>query len=224
VGIATSAAGDFVYVIEQDSATSANLLGFAENASTGALTAMPGVTVNPGNVASTGFASGVSPSGILGDKTGTHLYVTDNVQNQIAAYSIGSNGVPTPIAGGTAGTDAGPMGMAFDLSGKYLYVVAYTANSIDGFTLGAGGVPVRSTVAASVQAGTGPTCVTISGAPSDANPSHGIYLYTSNGLNSNVTGEQLNPADGSLDEIVGTPFSGSPLPTCIVTVPAFPLR
>ena len=124
----------------------------------------------------------------------------------------------------TAGTDSGPMGMAFDLSGKYLYIAAYNANAIDGYVLGANGQPVRASVAASVQTGTGPTCVTISGAPSDANPSHGIYLYTSNGLQSNVTGEQLNPADGSLDQIPGTPFSGSPLPTCLVTVPAFPLR
>jgi 6-phosphogluconolactonase len=222
VGIATSAVGNFVYVIEQDSATSANLLGFTETASTGALTAMAGVTINPGNVPSTGFESGVSPSGILGDKTGTHLYVTDSVQGQVAAYSIGSNGVPSLI--GTTPTDAGPMGMAFDLSGQYLYVVAYTANAIDGFTLATNGLPVRSTVASSVQAGTGPTCVTISGAPSDANPSHGIYMYVSNNLSNNVMGEQLNPANGGLDEITGTPFSGSGLPTCIVTVPAFPLR
>jgi 6-phosphogluconolactonase (cycloisomerase 2 family) len=222
VGIATSAVGSFVYVIEQDSAASANLLGFSETASTGALAAMPGVTINAGNVPSIGFASGVSPAGLLGDKTGTHLYVTDSVSNQVATYSIGANGVPSLL--GTAGTDAGPMGMAFDLSGKYLYVVAYAANAIDGYVLGAGGQPVRSSVASSVQTGTGPTCVTVSGAPSNANPTHGIYLYTSNGLNSNITGEQLNPADGSLDQIPGTPFSGSPLPTCLVTVPAFPLR
>jgi 6-phosphogluconolactonase (cycloisomerase 2 family) len=222
VGVATSTVGNFVYVIEQDSAVTTNLLGFAQNPSTGALTPMAGVTINPGNVPSTGFASGVSPSGILEDKTGTHLYVTDSVQGQVAAYSIGSGGVPSLI--GTTATDAGPMGMAFDLSGQYLYVVAYTANAIDGYTLAASGLPVRSTVAASVQAGTGPTCVTVSGAPSDADPSHGIYMYTSNNLNSDVTGEQLNPKDGSLDQITGTPFSGSPLPTCIVTVPAFPLR
>ena len=222
VGIATSAVGNYVYVIEQDSAVTNNLLGFTENPSTGALTAMAGVTINPGNVPSSGFVSGVSPSGILGDKSGTHLYVTDSVQGQVAAYTVGAGGVPSLI--GTTPTDAGPMGMAFDLSGQYLYVAAYTANAVDGFTLAANGLPVRSTVARSVQAGTGPTCVTISGSPSNANPSHGIYMYASNNLSSNLSGEQLNPKDGSLDEIPGTPFSGSPLPTCVVTVPAFPLR
>ena len=224
VGIATSAAGNSVYVIEQDAASTNNLLGFAENATTGALTPLAGVTINPGNVVSTGFATGTAPSGILEDKTATHLYITDQTADQVASYSVGANGIPTPIAGGVAPTEAGPMGMAFDLSGKYLYVVAYTANTIDGYTLGASGQPVRSSVAGSVQTGTGPTCVTISGAPSNADPSHAVYLYTSNALGGNITGEQLNPQDGSLDQILGTPFGGSALPTCAVTVPAFPLR
>jgi 6-phosphogluconolactonase len=233
MGITTSPVGNFVYVIEQDSASTNNLLGFAENPTTGALTPLAGVTINPGNVPSTGFATGTSPNGILEDATGTHLYVSDSISDQVWSYSIGANGVPAPINNTSsqqvlAPTEAGPMGMAFDLSGKYLYVVDYTANTIDtfaigtnGFTLGSGGQPVRL---ASVQAGTGPTCATISGAPSNANPSHAEYLYTSNALSSNVTGEQLNAQDGSLVQIPGEPFSGSALPTCAVTVPAFPLR
>jgi 6-phosphogluconolactonase len=222
VAITTSASGNFVYVIEQDSASSANLLGFSENASTGALTPLAGVTINPGNVPSNGFTSGPNPSGILEDATASHLYVADQTLNQVATYTVGANGIPTPLA--TTSTEAGPMGMAFDLSHKYLYVTAYTANTLDGFTVSANGVPVRSTVAASVQTGTGPTCVTISGAPSNANPSHAEYVYTSNQLGDNLTGEQLNQADGSLAQIQGTPFGGSGLPTCAVTVPALPLR
>jgi 6-phosphogluconolactonase (cycloisomerase 2 family) len=221
VGILTSPVGNFVYVIEQDSAVAANLLGFSENASTGALTPLLGVKINPGNVASTGFPSGANPAAMLEDSTGGHLYLTDQTLNQVATYSI-ANGIPTLV--GTTATDAGPMGMSFDLTGEYLYVTAYTANALDGFTLGAGGQPVRSTVAPSVATGTGPTCVTISGAPSNANPSHAVYLYTSNQLSNNLTGEQLNSQDGSLDQILGTPFGGSALPTCAVTVPAFPMR
>jgi 6-phosphogluconolactonase len=221
ISVATSAVGNYVYVLDQDSATTANLLGFAQNATTGALTPLAGTTINAGNVPSTGYTIGPNPVGILGDSTGTHLYVTDQSLNQLATYSI-SAGIPTLISSAT--TDAGPMGMAFDLSGKYLYVVAYTANAIDGFNIGSNGQPVRSTVAASVQAGTGPTCVTIGGAPSNANPSHAIYMYTSNALSNNLTGEQLNPTDGSLKQIQGTPFGGSTLPTCTVIVPAFPLR
>ena len=68
------------------------------------------------------------------------------------------------------------------------------------------------------------TCVSIGGAPSNANPSHAVYLYTSNALSGNITGEQLSEQDGSMDQILGSPFGGSALPTCVVTVPAFPLR
>jgi 6-phosphogluconolactonase len=221
IGIATSATGNYVYVIEQDAATSANLIGFSENASTGALTPLPGVTINAGNVASTGFASGQSPAGILGDSTGTHLYITDQTLNQVATYTI-ANGIPTLAA--TTITDAGPMGMSFDLTGKYLYVAAYSGNTINGFNIGTNGVPVRSNVAGSSQAGTGPTCVTVSGAPSNAHPTHAVYLYTSNALSNNLTGEQLNETDGSLVQMQGQPFGGSFLPTCAVTVPALPLR
>jgi 6-phosphogluconolactonase (cycloisomerase 2 family) len=223
VGVATSKTGSYVYVIDQDSATTANLLGFSENSSTGALTPLSGTVINPapGNVISTGYTSGPLPAAVLGDASGTHLYVTDQSLNQISTYSI-ANGVPTLL--GTTATDAGPMGMTFDLTGKYLYVVANTANAIDGYTFAANGQPVRSTVAGSVQTGTGPTCVTILGAPSNANPSHAVYLYTSNSLSNNLSGEQLNPANGSLEQIQGTPFGGSALPTCVVTAPALPLR
>jgi DNA-binding beta-propeller fold protein YncE len=221
MGIATSPVGNFVYVIEQDSATTSNLLGFSENASTGALTPLAGVTINAGNVPSTGFASGPNPSGILEDSAAAHLYITDQNLGQVATYTL-SNGIPN--LAGTAPTDAGPLGMTFDLTGKYLYVTAYTANALDGYTIGTGGLPVRSTVAGSVQTGTGPTCVTITGAPSDANPIHAVYLYTSNALSSNITAEQLNPQDGSLDQILGGPFSGSALPACVVSAPAFPIR
>jgi len=239
IGIATSPVGNYVYVIEQDSAVTSNattgqtgtnnLLGFAENPTTGALTPLPGVTISTtaqGNVASIGFASGASPSGILEDGTGTHLYVTDSVLNQVWEYPL-TNGVPgTP---NIAQTDAQPMGMAFDLSQSHLYVTAYAANVLDTFGIGSGGLALSGSgqVApklSSVQTGTGPTCVTVSGSPSNANPTHAEYLYTSNALNNNLTGEQVNQQDGSLDQIQGTPFSGSALPTCAVTVPALPLR
>jgi len=224
VGITTvkNSSDSYVYVIEQDSAVTTNLIGFKEDPTTGALTALAGETINSGNVPSTGFASGTMPSGILADSTGTHLYVTDQTLNQVWAYSLASSGVPTLI--GTTQTDAGPLGMTFDLSGKFLYVTAYSANVLDGYTLSASGQPVRSTTTSTMVTGTGPTCAAVVGAPTSASPSHGEYLYTSNQLGGSVTGLQLNQQDGSLVQIPGTPYSGSALATCLVTVPAFPLR
>ena len=221
VAVATSKSGNYVYVIDQDSATSANLLGFREDPASGALTPLAGVTINPGNVVSTGFTAGPKPAGILEDATGTHLYVTDQSLNQVLTYSV-SNGVPTLI--GTTTTDSGPMGMSFDLNGKYLYIAANAANAIDGYNIGSNGVPVRSSVAGSTQTGNGPTCISVSGAPSNTNPTHAVYMYISNSLSNNVTAEQLKESDGSLFQVQGSPFSGSSLPACVVTAPSYPIR
>ena len=222
VAITTSASGNYVYVIEQDSASYGQPAGLLGEHHDRRADSAGRRDHQPGQCAVDRLRLRAQPQRHhRGRDRPRHLYVTDQTLNQVATYSI-ANGIPTLVA--TATTDAGPMGMAFDLSHKYLYVTAYTANALDGFTVGANGVPVRSTVAGSVQTGTGPTCVTISGAPSNANPSHAVYLYTSNQLSNNLTGEQLSETDGSLDQIQGAPFGGSALPTCAVTVPAFPLR
>jgi 6-phosphogluconolactonase len=219
VAITATSANHFVYVVDQDSATSLNLLGYSADPATGALTPLPGVTINAGNVASLGFAAGTAPAGIVEDAASQHLYVTDQGTNQVIGYSVAANGVPSQI--GTASTDAGPMGLTIDITGKYLYVANSTAGTIGGYTFGANGQPVLSTVAGSVQAGTGTTCVTTLGVPTDANPSHAIYLYASNSLSNTVTGEQMDPTNGSLKQIQNNPFSGSALPTCLVSVPSF---
>jgi 6-phosphogluconolactonase len=211
------ARNNLVYVIEQDAASNANLLGFSADPTTGLLTPLPGVTINPGNVPSNGFPSGTTPSGIIEDSSSSHLYVTDQAANTVTGYSIAANGVPTGI--GSAPTEALPMGMTFDLTEKYLYVVNYTSGTIGGYTIGANGEPVTSTVAASVQVGSGPTCTTVVGSPFGTG-AHAVYLYTSNALSNTVTGMQLDPTDGSLRQIQNTPFAASTLPTCLVAVSA----
>jgi 6-phosphogluconolactonase len=211
----------FAYVIDQDSATTLNLLGFSVNSTTGFLTPLsPAVIINPGNVPSTGYASSTLPGGIIESSSFANLYVADQTGNQLIGYSVAANGVPSII--GIAPTGVTPAGMAIDYSGKYLYVANTTAGTIGGYTFGTNGQPIASTVAQSVQAGTGTTCVTIIGAPSSADPSHAVYLYASNSLSNSATGEQMNPVDGSLKQIQGTPFSGSTLPSCLVSVPSFP--
>jgi len=216
VKIAATSKNHFVYVIAQDSATTQNLFAFSANASNGSLTALPGVTINPGNVPSTGYQSGTAPSGLIVDASAGHLYITEQSSSSVIGYSIAANGVPSII--GSARTDSTPAGMTIDQSGKYLYVASYGAGSVNGFTFAANGAPVTSTVATSVQVGNGPTCLSMIGAPATGTPSHAVYLYTSNQLSNNVSGNQMLPSDGSLKQIQNTPFSANPLPTCLVTV------
>lgn len=222
VKISATSPNHFVYVIAQDSATSNNLFAFSQNSTTGALTPLPGVTINGGNVVSTGFPSGNTPAGIIADASGNHLYVTDQVLNDVMGYTIGANGVPTLVASAT--TDAGPTGMTIDGSGKYLFVAANAAGAVDGYTFGSSGEPVRSTVSSSVQVGTGPTCLGMIGAPTSGEPTHGIYLYTSNSLSNSVSGNQMDASTGRLFQVQRTPFSANALPSCLVTVPIVPGR
>ncbi len=217
VGIAAS--DQFAFVVDQDSATILNLLGFSVNSTTGAMTPLPGVTINPSNAPSTGFAASTLPASIIADASQQHLYVSDQSGNQIIGYSVGTNGIPSPI--GNAPSGIGPAGMTIDASGKFMYVANSTDGTIGGFTFGSGGQPVVSTVAKSVQSGTATNCVTTLGAPNTGTPSHAVYLYASNGLSSSVTGEQMNPTDGSLKSIQGTPFGGSSQPSCLTSVRSF---
>ena len=224
VRITAASKNHFVYVIAQDSATTANLFGFSANSTTGALTPLPGVTINPnpGNVTSTGYPSGVTPAGIIEDAAASHLYITDQASNAVLAYSIAATGIPTLFA--SAKTGALPTGMTIDSSGKFLYVASYTDGAINGYTFGASGEPVTSSVAGSVQAGTGSTCLATIGAPATGTPTHAVYLFASNQLSNNITGTQMSVTDGSLKQIQNTPFGANSLPTCLVTVPAIPGR
>jgi len=219
VGVVATSANHFVYFISQDSANQTNLYGFSADPSTGALTPLPGVTINPGNVPSIGFPSGVTPSAIIEDPSSTHLYVTDQATNQLYSYLIAPNGVPSLLSNGTVPTDADPVGITIDITGKFLYVVNYTGGTIGGYTFGSNGAAILSTVAASTQAGTGPTCVTTIGSPTNTDPSHAIYLYASNALSNSITGQQMLPQDGSLRQIFESPFTAAALPTCLIAVP-----
>jgi 6-phosphogluconolactonase len=172
VKISATNPNHFVYVVSQDTETAQNLFGFAQDPNSGNLTPLPGVTINPGNVPSVGFQTGSTPSGVLSDSSGGHLYVTDQASNSVLGYAIPSSGVPSLI--GSATTDTTPAGMTLDASGKYLYVANIGGGTISGYTLGASGQPIRSSVAGSVQAGTGPTCLAFIGAPSSGDPSHAI--------------------------------------------------
>jgi len=224
VGITTSAENNFVYVISQDTAATSsvsgqtgNLFAFSQNASTGALTPLAGETINSatGNVSSTGFPAGVLPAGVMEDATASHLYVSDFTGDVIYTYSIGSTGVPTQL--GSVATDVGPEGMTIDPTGTYLYIANYTAGTLGGYTFGSNGTLTALPASQSTEVGTGTTCVAVE-------PKKGVYLYTSNSLSNNVTGEELLPADGSLKPIIHSPYEASALPTCIITVPRITFR
>ena len=81
---------------------------------------------------------------------------------------------------------------------------SYSISTADGSLSGAGLVGNFST-------STGPTCVTI-------DPALGIFMYTSNYLDSSISGGQLSPNTGNVTAIVNTPFPAGALPSCVISV------
>jgi DNA-binding beta-propeller fold protein YncE len=199
-----------------------NLFAFAASASNGLLSTLPGETIVSGNLPSSGYATGTSPGGVLEDAAGTHLYVTDFVGGNVICYSIGANGVPSPLSdptvpGGSAPTGSGPLGMTIDPSGTYLFVANSGSGSIGEYTFDATGAPILSSVAPSTQAGTGTNCVTVE-------PTHGVYLYASGLISNSITGEQLittGTSAGTLKPIINSPYAATALPVCSVAVPKY---
>jgi 6-phosphogluconolactonase len=204
-GIFVSPMGGFVYVVDQETSATGTpfgvLLAFTANTSTGALTPITGPVSN-------GFAAGTTPAAVAVDPTGRFIYVTDEATNQLYGYSL-TNGLVTALTSGPFTTGQFPLGLTIDPRGDYVYVANFGSTSISEFTIdkstgslsGGGGATV----------GTGPTCVTI-------DPAIGIYLFTSNRIDTTVSAEQLNPHTGALTQVQNTPYVASALPSCAVAV------
>jgi len=209
--------GRFVYVIDQETTTSpkAQVLGFSQNATTGGLTPTPGTTIttdSTGRTVATGYGAGTTPSAIAVDPSSRWVYITDEATNQLYGNNLNSDGSLTAMTNSPFPTGIFPVGVTVDPRGKFLYVANFTSGTVGAYALDVNaGTPTGVNGSASTATGTGPTCVTIE-------PALGIYLYTSNNLEGDVSAMQLDPHNGGLKQVQNTPFPSSALPTCAVAV------
>ncbi len=216
VAVVTNTFNNYVYVVDQEASPNATVLGFSRNATTGALTSVPGTTVGPavpgGPTVAKGFSAGVTPSAIAEDPKGHFVYVTDKASNQLIGYVVQTAGVLVPMVNGPFSTGLFPVAVTVDPRGKYLYTANYNANTVGAYAIDQGsGTPAGSVGSGSVGVGTTPSCVAIE-------PALGIYLYTSNNLDGTISGQKLDPHNGTLTAVQNTPFPASGLPTCVVAV------
>jgi 6-phosphogluconolactonase len=207
----------FAYVVDQETATfpKATVLGFQQNATTGALTPAPGTVIttdSTGKTVATGYGAGVVPSAIAEDPSSRFVYITDEATNVLYGNLVATDGSLVPMTNGPFATGIFPVGVTIDPRGKFLYVANFTSSTVGAYAIDqATGTPVGSTGSASTATDTSPTCVTVE-------PALGIYLYTSNNLASDVSALQLDPHNGGLTQVQNTPFPSGGLPTCAVSV------
>jgi 6-phosphogluconolactonase len=191
------------------------VLGFQQNATTGALTPTPGTVIttdSTGKTVATGYGAGTTPSAIAEDPSSRFVYITDEAQNVLFGNVVSNNGALVPMTNSPFATGILPLGLTIDPRGQFLYVANYTSGSVSAYAINtATGTPVGSVGSASTTVDTGPMCVTVE-------PALGIYLYTANNLASTVSALQLDPHNGGLKQVQNTPFPSSGLPTCAVSV------
>jgi 6-phosphogluconolactonase len=205
----------YAYVLDQEVAPKATVLGFLQNATTGALTPIPGTVIttdSTGKTVATGYGAGTTPSAIAEDPSARFVYITDEATNQLYGNLVSNNGVLVAMTNGPFGTGIFPVGVTIDPRGNFLYVANLSSSTVSAYAIDtATGTPVGSIGSASTATDTSPTCVAIE-------PALGIYLYTSNNLASDVSAMQLDPHNGGLSQVQNTPFPSSGLPTCAVAV------
>jgi 6-phosphogluconolactonase (cycloisomerase 2 family) len=205
----------YAYVLDQEVAPKATVLGFVQNATTGALTPIPGTVIttdSTGKTVATGYGAGTTPSAIAEDPSARFVYITDEATNQLYGNLVSNNGVLVAMTNGPFGTGIFPVGVTIDPRGNFLYVANLSSSTVSAYAIDtATGTPVGSIGSASTATDTSPTCVAIE-------PALGIYLYTSNNLASDVSAMQLDPHNGGLKQVQNTPFPSGGLPTCAVAV------
>ena len=212
-------ANKLVYVVDQEASPNGTVLGFQQNASTGALTPVSGTVCGGSPTVCTGYHAGTVPSSVVVDPTTRFVYVADEYANQIIAYNISATGIGAglpgnliPLASSPYLSGSFPMNMIIDPRGKYLLVANFNGQTVGSFNINTSDGSLGGTASlGNAATATGPTCVTIE-------PALGIYVYTSNRLDNSISGLQMSPNTGGLSGIVNTPFPTSTLPSCVTAV------
>lgn len=177
--------GKFVYVANSDSN---NVLMFAINTATGALTLIGTI------------ASGTAPQSIAVDPSGKFAYVANGGSNDISMYTINSTtGALEPLGTAAAGSD--PIFVAVHPSGKFVYVANEGSKDVSMYTINASTGTLEPL--GPIAAGVAPTSVAVDpfgkfGYVTDANPSFPLEFNTNNGA---VSIYGINSTTGTLEPL-----------------------
>jgi 6-phosphogluconolactonase len=190
---------------------SGNVSAFAIDASTGALTQVPG---SP-------FAAGPEPWGLAVDPTGNFAYATNvndgadfahvtkaaspDATGSISAYAINpSNGALTQVTGSPFSSDGSePWEMTIGPAGKFAYVTNFYSNNVRVYAIDAKSGALTQVHGSPFGTGSNPAGVTVD--------STDRFAYVANGFGSSVSGYAVS-ASGALTQLKGSPFATGDYP------------
>ena len=192
--------GKYVFALNVDHTISTYYVDPVTGALTDAATLATPITP-----VSNGGGAGVLPYEGVFDPTGQFLYVANNVDSNITAFSVKTTDGSLKEIGVPITVGVGPTMVLTDRSGSYLYVVNNNSGgvgSISGFSINpnSGALTTLVTVPAfPATVGTSPFFAAID--PSNK------YLYVGDLGDDTVAGFTINSSNGALTAMAGSPFS-----------------
>ena len=194
--IAVASSGPYVYIAGYDSTAGRGYVFGFTSGSDGTLAALPGFPV----------AVGAHPSAIASDASGSYLYITDSSQNQLYGFQI-NGGTLTALSASPYPTGGRPSSIVLDATAKYAFVANLQDSNLIVYSISSGNLTRLGTYTT----GTQPIAIGI-------DPSLNQYVYTANFLGNNVSGFQLNAANGSLLNSQFSPSAANANPTAVAAV------
>lgn len=180
---------------------------YTVDATTGALTVMPGSPL----------ATEQFPSSLAVDGSGSYLYATNQLTNQLSSYRIDNNGALSPLPGTPATVGAQPnfvtvadAATPLKLSSKFVYAVNAAADTTHVFSIGDDGTLAPSTTS-----------------PAGGATSHGVtldpkgrYAYIANAANNSISIFNVSPTTGALTAVSAPFFGAGTAPSYIAIEPS----
>lgn len=190
IGVAVNSGGQFLFVLNQGSASpavSASISVFNIDQARGLLSPAAFTTLAVPN-----------PQFLAISPTQGFLYVSNGTAGNISAFAIGTGGALTELSGSpfSLGAGATAAGLAIDPKGQFLYAADSTNNKIASFNVAGG--PLATV--GSFPAGTKPVAVAVD--------STSTFVYSANQGSNDVSA--FKAASGALTQVAGSPFLVQP--------------
>jgi len=194
IGIAVNSGGQFLFVLNQGSASPAvpaSISVFNIDQTRGLLSPIAG---SPFAFAS---LSAPNPQFLAISPTQGFLYVSNGAAGNISAFAIGASGALTELGSPVSlGAGAVAAGLAIDPKGQFLYAADSANNKIASFNVAGG--PLAAV--GSFPAGTKPVAVTVDNTSS--------FVYAANQGSNDVSA--FTTASGALTQVAGSPYLVQP--------------
>ncbi|MGZ4866937.1 MAG: lactonase family protein [Candidatus Angelobacter sp.] len=208
IGVGISSAGQFLFLLNQGStspAVPASISVFSIDPARGLLTPVSG---SPFAFAS---LTAPNPQFLAVSPTSGFLYVSNGAAHTISAFSIGTSGALTELAGSpvSLGASATVAGLAIDPKGQFLYAADSADNTIASFSIAGGGT--LTAVGAPFPAGTKPVAIAVD--------STSTFVYSANQGSNDVSA--FKAASGVLTQIAGSPYASVPTGSIGTPQPSF---